>query len=163
MCRSLLLNRRLKKGDQKCSFLNSNCNRQFFFFFFLWVMHMFWRDACPVVKVHADKFDCPQAPTGCICSTKQAYCDGGVLLSVICYGVDMLGVGEGFTWHCTPFRLETQSLHYRISDCICSSGGSSCAKSHSPEQERWSLFLQLLWQVVMHSIAVGSLWPVVSF
>lgn len=34
MCRSLLLNRRLKKGDQKCSFLNSNCNRQFFFFFF---------------------------------------------------------------------------------------------------------------------------------
>lgn len=163
MCTSLLLNRRLKKWDQKFSVFNSNCSRQFF----VYESCTGFGENADVVKVRADKFLIWGLPSGAaglhICSTKQAYRDGGVLFSVICYAVDMLGAGEGFTWHCAPCRLETRRLHYRISDCICFSGGLKLCASHNPEPERWSLFSQLLWQVEMHSITVGSQWPVVSF
>lgn len=56
-------------------------------------------EALPVMMVPADTFLIGGLPPGTkgvhICSTKQAYRDGGVLFSVICYGVDMLGVGGG--------------------------------------------------------------------
>lgn len=99
MCTSLVLNRRLKKWIKSFFFPFNLIVADRFFFCSTRCAHVLDEnaDARPVMKVQVNTFLIGGLPPGIkgvhICFTKQACRDGGILFSVICYGLDMLRVG----------------------------------------------------------------------